>query len=70
MIKIKKLNTVLIIGIAVFALMSISGCDKNDNDETSYVLKAQDVLGVNGTATFIENSGNSVNIDIVLTGAP
>lgn len=71
MIKTRKFNIVLTIFVAVFALMSIGGCDKNDDTgrEKSYVLKVQDVLGVTGKATFIE-TGNSVTIDLVLYGAP
>jgi hypothetical protein len=72
MIKIRKFNTVLTIVIAVIALLSVGGCDKDDdfNGRTSYDLKVQDVLGVTGTATFIETGSNSVTIDLVLTGAP
>jgi hypothetical protein len=70
MIKIRKFNTVLTIVIAVIALMTVGGCDKDDaGRETSYDLKVQDVLGVTGKATFIE-SGNSTTIDLVLYGAP
>jgi len=67
----RKLNTVLIMLVAIIALISIGGCEKDDatGNETSYDLKVQDVLGVAGTATFIE-TGNSVTIDLVLTGAP
>ncbi len=71
MIKTGKLNTVLTIFIAVVALMSVVGCDKDDEtvNETSYDLQVQDVLGVTGKATFIE-TGKSVTIDLVLNGAP
>ncbi len=70
MIKTGKLNIVITIVVAVFALMSVAGCDKDDTvSETSYDLKVEDVLGVTGKANFIE-TGNSVNIDLVLYGAP
>lgn len=71
MIKTGKLNIVLTMVVAVFALIIIGGCDKDDatGSETSYDLKVQDVLGVTGKATFIE-TGNSVTIDLVLSGAP
>lgn len=62
----------LTIVMAVFALITISGCDKDDEfgSKTSYDLKVQDVLGVTGTATFTETGSNSVTIDLVLSGAP
>jgi len=57
--------------VALIALITIGGCDKDDNgSETSYDLKVQDVLGVTGKATFIENGNNEVTIDLVLSGAP
>jgi hypothetical protein len=67
----KKINTVITIFVAVILLTLGNGCKKDDAParETSYVLKVQDVLGVTGTATFIE-TGNSVTIDLVLTGVP
>ena len=69
--KTGKLNIVLTMVIAVIALMTMGGCDKNveSGRETSYDLQVKDVLGVTGTATFIE-TGNSVTIDLVLYGAP
>ena len=72
MIKSRKLNTVLTIFIAVLALTTMGGCEKDDfnGSETSYDLKVEDVLGVTGTATFIETSVNSATIDLVLSGAP
>jgi hypothetical protein len=71
MIKTGKLNIVLSMVVAVIALITIGGCDKDDENgrETSYDLKVQDVLGVTGKATFIE-TGNAVTIDLVLTGIP
>lgn len=71
MITTGKLNIVLTMVIAVM-LITIGGCNKDEEfgSKTSYTLKVQDVLGVTGTATFIETGSNSVNIDLVLTGAP
>jgi hypothetical protein len=72
MIKSGKLNIVLTTVIAVLALITIGGCNKDDEfgSKTSYDLEVQDVLGVTGTATFIETGSNSVTIDLVLFGAP
>lgn len=70
MIKSGKLNIVLTMVIAVFALITIGGCDKDDEfgSKTSYDLKVQDVLGVTGMATFTETGSNSATIDLVLYG--
>jgi len=72
MIKSGKLNIVFTIVIAIVALMTMGGCQKDDfkGSETSYTLKVQDVLGVTGSATFIETENNSTTIELVLTGAP
>ncbi|HCE57859.1 MAG TPA: hypothetical protein DER09_08575 [Prolixibacteraceae bacterium] len=72
MIKTVKLNIVSTMVIAILALITIAGCEKDDEfgSETSYNLEVQDVLGVTGTATIIETGSNSVNIDLVLFGAP
>jgi hypothetical protein len=72
MIKTGKLKIVITMVVALFALITIGGCDKDDNTgrETSYDLKVQDVLGVTGMATFTETGSNSVTIDLVLYGAP
>ena len=58
-------------------LIGAGGCSKSNNDTTptparksTYNLKVKDVLGVTGTATFIETSGTVTTIDLVLTGAP
>lgn len=66
-----KLNAALAMVIAMVA-MTVSGCSKDDTPgaETSYDLKVQDVLGVRGTATFIETENNSTTIEIELFGAP
>lgn len=71
MIKTGKFNIVLTMIVAVMALITVGGCDKNDDtgSEKSYDLKVQDVLGVTGKATLFE-TGNSVTIDLVLYGAP
>ena len=71
MINSKKLNSVLTIVVTVIALMIMGGCQKDDaGRETSFDLKVQDVLGITGTATFIESGSNSTTIDLVLTGTP
>jgi hypothetical protein len=69
--KTGKLITALTMVMALVALMSVVGCDKDDEtgSEKSYDLKVQDILGVTGTAAFIE-TGNSVTISIVLLNAP
>ncbi len=71
MIKTKSLYTILSIVVVVFLLMPGSGCEKDDEfgSTTSYNLKVQDVLGVSGTATFIETGSNSTTIDLILYGA-
>lgn len=70
--KSKQWNAMLAMVIAIVAMMTVSGCQKDDPPaaETSYDLKVQDVLGVRGTATFIEAENNSTTIHIVLFGAP
>lgn len=72
MIKKGKLNIAFTMVFAAIALITIGGCEKDDEfgSKTSYDLKVQDVLGVTGTATFIETGTNSVTIDLVLSGAP
>jgi hypothetical protein len=68
----RKLNTVFTFVVAVIVLLTAGGCEKDDftGSETVYNLKVQDVLGVTGTATFVETSVNSTTIDLVLSGAP
>ena len=70
--KIKKAFTALAMVFAVVLLLPASGCKKDDTParETSYTLKTQDVLGVTGTATFIETSATTSTIFIKLFGAP
>ncbi len=72
MIKAKKLFAVLSIFVAVILLLPESGCKKDNGParETSYNLKVQDVLGVTGTATFIETSATMSTITLKLYGAP
>jgi hypothetical protein len=67
-----RLNTMLPALLAIIAVTAVSGCQKDDDPraETSYDLHVQNVLGVAGTATFIETKNNSTTIDIVLFGAP
>jgi hypothetical protein len=60
---------------AVILLMAGGGCKKDNSTTTparttTYNLMVKDVLGVTGTATFIETSSTLITINIVLTGAP
>ncbi len=66
MFKKTKLLTVL----TVLILLPFTGCQKEELParQTSYTLKVQDVLGVTGTATFIENE-NYVTVNLKLFGA-
>lgn len=68
--KTKKNNAFITLFVAIILGLFISGCKKDDEParKTSYVLKVQDVLGITGTATFIE-AGSSVTIDLILDGA-
>lgn len=72
MIKTKNLYSLLSIVVVVFLLMPGSGCEKDDEfgSTTSYNLKVQDVLGVTGTATFVETSSTASTITLQLFGAP
>lgn len=71
MMNIRNLKIVITM-VAVTALITIVGCEKDDQlgSKTSYNLKGQDVLGVSGTATFTETGSNTTTIDLVLSGAP
>jgi hypothetical protein len=53
-------------------LLLVAGCKKDDPilRDTSYNLKVEDVLGVNGTANFTEYNNGTTTIDIVLENAP
>lgn len=68
-----KISWVFSIILAIFLM---SGCSKDETDPTppprqkSYVLSVADVLGVTGTATFIETSTNVITITITLKNAP
>lgn len=65
--------TVLTMFAVLTFLMASSGCKKDDPAparKTTYTLKVKDVLGVSGTATFIETSSTVTTIEIALTGAP
>lgn len=59
---------------AVIMLIAGGGCKKDENTtpprQTSYPLNVKDVLGVTGTATFIETSSSVTTIEVTLTGAP
>ncbi len=70
--KPKNNYTVLLLFVAVILLLPGIGCTKDEKPakEISYSLKVQDVLGVSGTATFIESSASVSTIKIQLYGAP
>ena len=56
-------------------MMVPGGCKKDDPAtpparQTSYNLKAEDVLGVTGTVTFTESSSTITTVSITLSGAP
>jgi hypothetical protein len=72
MIKSKNLNALLLLMFAVVILVPGGGCKKDEEPgrETSYSLKVQDVLGVTGTATFIETGNKATTIKVQLFGAP
>ncbi|MCF8387693.1 MAG: hypothetical protein K9G47_07405 [Bacteroidales bacterium] len=75
MMNARKLYAMLLIVVSAILLMPFSGCKKDKDEEvpareTTYKLKAQDVLGVTGTATFTETSNTSSTITLKLYGAP
>jgi hypothetical protein len=56
-------------------MMALGGCKKDNPTtpparQTSYNLKAKDVLGVTGIVTFTETSNTTTTVSITLTGAP
>lgn len=72
--KTKKILAFASILSTVIALLVVSGCKKDETNppparETTYSLNTTDVLGVVGTATFIETSTTSVTINLSLTNA-
>ena len=75
MSKTKKIVSILTVITASIFMMTLGGC-KKDNPatpparQTSYNLKAKDVLGVTGTVTFTETSNTITTVSITLTGAP
>jgi hypothetical protein len=76
MVKTRKVISVFTVLTALIYMMAIGGCKKNDPatpppaKQTSYSLKAKDVLGVTGTVTFTETSSTLTTINITLSGAP
>lgn len=72
MLKTRKLFAILTMVAFVFVLMHFTGCKKDDiqPNKTEYNLMVKDVLGVTGTATFIETSSTTTTIEIKLFGAP
>jgi hypothetical protein len=71
MTKTKKLSNITMLIVAGFLLMLGSSCQKDEIParKTTYALKTQDVLGVTGTATFIEDNNYAI-IELMLFGAP
>lgn len=71
--KTKKFITLLSLLTSLIILLAVSGCKKDEPTvparETTYNLNTEDVLGVIGSATFIETSTTSVTINLVLTNA-
>lgn len=56
---------------AVILLIVGGGCKKDaPAQNTIYILKVKDILGVTGTVTFTETSSTTTTIDIVLANAP
>ena len=58
--------------VALVLLMASGGCKKDavPPAETTYSLMVKDVLGVTGTATFVETSNTVTTINLKLYGAP
>ncbi|WP_319478828.1 hypothetical protein [uncultured Draconibacterium sp.] len=69
--KNKVFNALAMVLVAILPVLN-SGCKNEDTPplETSFNLKVQDVLGVTGTATFIETSATVSTITLKLYGAP
>jgi hypothetical protein len=68
----KKENFVILLIVFITLAFTVSSCKEDEPiaAQTSYVLAVKDVLGVSGTATFIETSNTTTTINIVLNGAP
>ena len=66
----KKENFVMLFIVFITLVFTVSSCKEDDPiaAQTSYVLAVKDVLGVSGTATFIETSNTTTTINIVLNG--
>ena len=70
----KKIIALLSMLTSVIILLAVSGCKKDEPvvppaRETTYSLNTVDVLGIVGTATFIETSSSSATINVSLTNA-
>jgi hypothetical protein len=75
MVKTKRVISILTVLTAFIYMMALDGCKKDDTTtpparQTSYSLKAKDVLGVTGTVTITETSNTITTVSITLTGAP
>jgi hypothetical protein len=69
----RKILSLVSMFAAVMMLLASSGCKKDETTQTplrtaTYDLKAKEVLGLSGKATFTETSSTTTTIDITLTG--
>lgn len=71
MLKTRRIAQILIMMVIAVLLLPAAGCKKDDDPalETEYDLQTKDVLGVNGTVTFVETSRTTMTIIIKLNGA-
>jgi hypothetical protein len=71
MLKSKRIAQILTMMVIAVLLLPASGCkkDKDPARETEYNLQTKDVLGVNGTVTFVETSSTTTTIKIKMNGA-
>jgi hypothetical protein len=72
MAKTRKVIIIIMMLTGGILLIAGGGCKKENSSprKTTYSLMVKDVLGVNGTVTFIETSSTITTISITLTGAP
>ncbi len=62
----------MLIVVFIALAFTLSSCKKDEPvaAQTTYALAVKDILGVSGTATFIETTNASTTIEITLKGAP
>ncbi len=70
MLKTRRIAQILIMMVIAVLLLPAAGCKKDEDPalETKYDLQTKDVLGVNGTVTFVETSKSTMTIEIKLNG--